>query len=212
MNDDKLKESYNRVAPEYTRRIAGELEHKPFDRDLLNQFAAQLKGKGVVADVGCGPGHVAGYLYQQGIEVIGLDLSEEMVKQAASLNPAIFFRQGDMLSLPVPDQSWAGIVAFYSIIHIPRAKVVSVLQEFKRVLQPGGLLLLAFHRGQEIRHFDELWGAQVSLDFIFFERLEMEGYLQSTGFDLLNTYERAPYPEVEAQTERVYILACKPDK
>ncbi len=210
MDKVEVQQSYDQLAAEYTKRIANELEHKPFDREWLVRFAAQLKGQGKVADIGCGPGHVASFLHQQGLEIIGLDLSAEMVAQAAKLSPQIIFEQADMFALPVADQTWVGLVAFYSIIHAPRQKVVELLQEFRRVLVPGGLLLLAFHRGQEIRHLEELWGEKVSLDFIFFERKEMEQYLQVAGFELVETLERAPYPEVEAETHRVYILARKP--
>jgi len=51
--------SYDRLAGEYTRRMLHELDHKPRDRELLNQFAQQTLGKGRVLDLGCGPGQVA---------------------------------------------------------------------------------------------------------------------------------------------------------
>jgi 2-polyprenyl-3-methyl-5-hydroxy-6-metoxy-1,4-benzoquinol methylase len=75
-------ESYDRVADEYARRIFGELEHKPFDRELLNRFAAQVGDKGEVCDMGCGPGHIARYLHQAGARVVGLDLSPRMIENA----------------------------------------------------------------------------------------------------------------------------------
>ena len=89
-----------------------------------------------------------------------------------------------MAKLEAQDASWAGIVAFYSIIRIPRSEVVAVLSEWRRVLQPGGLTLLSFHRGQQEQHVDTLWGKQISLDFTFFECAEMEGYLRKAGYVL----------------------------
>lgn len=208
---DKLQASYNQVAEEYVARFSDELAHKPFDRELLDLFAADVTNLGPVCDIGCGPGHIADYLHKRGVNVRGIDLSQQMVEQAQQLYPAIEFQQGDMSSLNVDDEAWGGIVAFYSIIHIPREAVIRVLHEFKRVLRPGGLLLLSFHQGQEIIHFDEWWGKQVSLDFIFFERSEMEAYLRAAGFAIEDTLERPPYAEdVEAQTRRVYIFARKP--
>jgi SAM-dependent methyltransferase len=114
-----------------------------------------------------------------------------------------------MYALDVPDATWAGIVAFYTIIHVRRAEHVLVLSEMRRALRPGGLLLLAFHVGDEIRHFDELWGQAVSLDFHFFRSNEVADALGSAGFEVEEIVERDPYPDVEAQTRRGYILATK---
>jgi SAM-dependent methyltransferase len=115
-----------------------------------------------------------------------------------------------MRSLEVEDGAWGGIAAFYSIIHIPRPEVAGVLGEFKRVLRPGGLLLLAFHIGEEVVHLDEWWGQQVSVDFLFFRPEEMVGFLGSAGFRVVEVVEREPYPGVEHQSRRAYIFAEKP--
>ncbi len=205
-----VQQSYDQVAEEYVSRIFHELEHKPLDRELLDRFAKAVQGSGLVADIGCGPGHVTRYLYERGVNVLGIDLSPHMVEQARRYNPGIEFRQGNMMSLDVADESWAGIVAFYSIIHIPREKVISALQEFRRVLRPNGLLLLSFHQGEETVHLDEWWGKKVSIDFEFFQISEMEAYLNAAGFILEDSIERPPYEEVEVQTRRAYLFARKP--
>lgn len=160
--------------------------------------------------MGCGPGHVARYLHERGAQVCGIDLSPDMVERARRLNPGIEFRQGDMLALDAADGAWAGIVAFYSIIHIPRGDVVRALRELRRVLRPGGLLLLTFHIGDTIIHLDEWWGHKVCVDFFFFRSDEMAGYLKSAGFEIEEIIERDPYPEVEHQSRRAYIFARKP--
>src|SRR5437879_10018498 len=90
--------SYDRIAEEYANRISGELDHKPLDRMLLDEFAARFKGAGRVCDLGCGPGHVARYLHDRGVDIFGIDLSPGMLDQARKLNPAIEFRQGDRKS------------------------------------------------------------------------------------------------------------------
>jgi SAM-dependent methyltransferase len=207
---DSTRASYDRVADEYTRLISDELKDKPFDREVLDGFAASVAGKGRVCDLGCGPGQVARYLHERGADAFGIDLSPAMLEQARLISPAIEFRQGDMRALDLPDEALAGIAAFYSIIHIPRREVTAVLGELHRILQPGGLLLLAFHRGRDVVHMDEWWGQPVSLDFAYFEREEMEGYLRQAGFTVEQSIERAPYPEVEHQSHRVYLLARKP--
>jgi SAM-dependent methyltransferase len=202
--------SFDLVADEYVRRIFNELQHKPLDRQLLDRFAASVREVGPACDMGCGPGHVARYLHERGVQICGIDLSPAMVERARSLTPGVEFRQGDMTALDAPDAAWAGIVAFYSIIHIPRWDMARALRELRRVLRPGGMLLLAFHIGDDTIHLDEWWGQRVSVDFFFFRSDEVAGYLRAAGFEIEEIIEREPYPEVEHQSRRAYIFAGKP--
>jgi SAM-dependent methyltransferase len=205
------RSSYDSVAEEYAAHFSNELEHKPLDRELLNRFAREVEGKGTVCDLGCGPGHLAGYLRARGLrDVIGLDLSPGMLEQARRLNPDIEFLQGDMRALDLPDGSLAGIAAFYSIIHNPKDGVTAVLRELRRVLKPGGVLLLAFHKGEQVIHRDELLGKPVTLDFAFFMPEEMRAWLEEAGFSVEEVIEREPYAEVEHPSQRVYIWSRKP--
>jgi SAM-dependent methyltransferase len=199
--------SYNIVADEYVRRIFHELQHKPLDRQLLDLFADAVRDVGPACDLGCGPGHVARYLHERGVQVCGIDLSPAMVERARRLTPGVEFRLGDMAALDEPDGAWAGIAAFYSIIHIPRFDMVQMLSRLRRLLQPAGLLLLAFHIGDDTVHLDEWWGCKVCLDFFFFRSGEMARYLQAAGFTIQEIIEREPYPDVEHQSRRSYIFA-----
>jgi SAM-dependent methyltransferase len=214
MDPQKLSDyqsSYDRIAEEYTARIADELKDKPLDCMLLDEFAARVNGTGRVCDLGCRPGHVARYLHDRGVDIFGLDLSPGMLEQAHKLNPNIEFRQGNMLALDVGDGAWAAIVAFYSIVHIPKADLPQAFREMHRVLKPGGLLFLAFHLGDEVLHEENCWGYQVSLDLVLFHRKEVERYLTEAGFVIEDSLERDPYPpEVEYQSRRAYIRANKP--
>lgn len=208
---EPVRESYNRIDAEYARRIFNELDHKPLDSELLTRFAAQVAGHGQVCDMGCGPGHIASYLHQAGVAAFGLDLSTSMVDEARRLNPGISFRQGNMLALDFPDASLAGIAAFYSIVNIPAESLPTVFREMAQVLQPGGLLLTAFHVGNETLHPAELWGLPVSMDFFLFQPLSICQQLESAGFEVEETIEREPYsPDVEHQSRRTYIFARKP--
>lgn len=203
--------AYDIVAEDYAANIAGELAGKPLDRALLASFVEQVGSLGAIADMGCGPGHVAAYLRGLGAKAIGIDLSPEMVTMARRLSPDITFEQGSMLSLTTADASWGGIVAFYSIIHLPPEARPQALAEFYRTLLPGGLLLLAFHIGDEQRHLDNWWGHEVSLDAWFLQPNEIETLLRNAGFIIEMSLVRQPYaPEVEHQSQRAYILARKP--
>jgi SAM-dependent methyltransferase len=206
-----VQASYDRVADEYVRHVYDELRHKPLDRQLLDRFADGVRGAGLVCDVGCGPGQVARYLYERGIATCGVDLSAGMVERARELNPGIEFRQDDMRSLDVPDESWAGIAAFYAIVNLSPIDAAQAMREMWRVLQPEGLLLLSFHIGDEVARVEDLWGCAVCLDFYFFQPEDVAGNLAAIGFQLEKIVEREPYaPEVEYQSRRAYILARKP--
>ena len=207
--DDSTKAGYDRVADQYAQKFLNELDHKPIDRALLNEFAARV-GDGYACDLGCGPGQLARYLHDRGVNVFGIDLSPAMIDEARAAHPGIQFFQGDMRHLDIPDASLAGIAAFYSLIHIPRDEVAGVLKHLRRTLKPDGVLLLSFHKGTEIVHLDEFFHNPVSLDFIFFDTEEMVGYLEAAGFNIEEIIERAAYPEVEYPSERVYILAVNP--
>jgi SAM-dependent methyltransferase len=61
------------------------------------------------------------YLSERGAKAAGLDLSPAMVELARRLNPGLEFRAGDMRALEISDGSLAAIVAFYSVIHLPRS-------------------------------------------------------------------------------------------
>jgi SAM-dependent methyltransferase len=134
--------SYDQVAGEYAEKFKDEMDDKPFDRDCLDRLAREVGELGPICDLGCGPGQIARYLHRQGVETLGVDLSPRMVAEAQRLNPDIHFHQGDMLSLSDADYSWGGIAAFYCIIHVPREHIVDALLEMKRLLKPGGMLLM----------------------------------------------------------------------
>jgi SAM-dependent methyltransferase len=203
-----LVASYDRAAERYAETFFHELDRKPFDRELLDAFARAVRDRGRVCDLGCGPGHVARYLKERGVDVFGVDLSPQMVDVAARLNPGIAFEQGDMLTLDLRAGTLGGIVAFYSLIHLSRASVAPALREIRRVLAPGGLLLVSIHGGDGELHVDEFLGMPASIDATLFQPEEMGRYIRHAGFAIERISTRPPY-EFEFQTTRVYISGVK---
>lgn len=202
-----VRDSYDSAARAYAEHLATELVHKPLDRHLLNRFAEATRGRGLVADLGCGPGQVARYLQEQGVSVIGIDLSPEMVRMAKELHPGLDVRVGDMTRLDLPDASLLGIVAFYAIVHFTPAELGAVFQEARRALMPGGLALISFHIGDEVVHVDDLFGASVSLDFRFHVPGAVVEALRRAQLAVIEHVEREPYEGVEYPSRRCYLLA-----
>ena len=207
----ELTASYDLVAEEFAAEFLGELERKPLDRELLGDFADSVRGRGRVCDIGCGPGQIARYLRDLGVETCGIDLSGEMIRVAGRSNPAIPFEQGDMLELDVPAASLAGIVSFYAIIHLEREDATRALRRMHRALRPDGRLLLSFHGGEGDLHRAEWYGKPVSIDVTLFGKEEMSGYLEEAGFEVERIVEREPY-EFEYPTRRLYAFGRKPPR
>ena len=208
---NRTARSYDRVAAEYAAQIASELAGKPHDRALLLAFAEQVGALGPIADIGCGPGHVAAFLAGAGAALMGFDLSAGMVAQARSRFPGIQFEQADMRALPLPDAVLGGIAAFYSIIHLAPGELLPAFREWRRALRPGGRVLVAFHIGDETIHLDEWWEQPVALDFRFLQPDAVAAALAEAGFVIEATLRRAPYPGAEHASQRGYVQARRAD-
>lgn len=208
----RIRACYDAVARQYTERFADELAHKPLDRELLARFASEVNGRGQVYDLGCGPGQTTAFLCDHGVTVRGLDLSPELVREARQRHPGVEFETGDMLALPVGDESLAGVVAFYAIVHLSLAGLRRALAEMHRVLKAGGRLLLAFHSGEGSVHVVEFLGRPIALDFNFFNPQAVADELTDVGFAAVEVIERDPYPAVEYPSRRAYVFARKPQR
>ncbi|MBG6101857.1 ubiquinone/menaquinone biosynthesis C-methylase UbiE [Micromonospora vinacea] len=152
--DDWLSEtrtSYDTVAVSYARLVRDLLAEAPYERAALASFAELVRGAGggPVADVGCGTGRITAHLHTLGVDAFGIDLSPGMIEVARRDHPELRFEVGSMTDLDLADGSMAGLVAWYSLIHIPDDDIDAVFAHFRRVVRPGGSLLLGFHVGDE---------------------------------------------------------------
>ena len=208
LND--IERMYDTVAKEYSETFSGEHEKKPKDQEILRRFSMEIGDRRPVWDLGCGPGQTATYLKGLGIEISGLDLSEKILEQARTIHPEIHFRKGNILELELEDDSIAGVVAFYAIIHFTEEQVGIAFREIFRVLQPGGLFLFTYHIGEDTIRIEEFLGKKVNIDFMFFTTGFILGCLEDTGFANIEIVEREPYPGVEYESRRAYVFAEKP--
>lgn len=208
---ERIRTCYDTVAREYAARFADELTHKPLDRELLIRFASEVRDRGLVYDLGCGPGQTTALLHAHGVQVRGLDLSPAILREANRLHPGIEFEWGDLLELACPDESLIGVVGFYAIVHFSPDDLQRAIEQVKRVLRPGGWLLLAFHIGEGSIHIEEFLGRTVTIDFVFFHPDVVVKALTQLGFVIVEVIEREPYPDVEYPSRRAYIFARKPE-
>lgn len=215
---DRVRDSYDRVATRYAGQVSGELAGKPLDRALLrcvHNLATEVEESTAISglvDLGCGPGHISAYLAALDIPVTGIDISAEMIDVASRRYPEVSFRVGSLLALPATDGEFVAAVSLYSIIHLKPVDRAQAYIEMHRVIAPGGWLLLAFHvtppEGTEgnIMHVDEWWGERVDLDFYYLDPAEVADGVTQVGFTVMARTDRRPWPGVEHQSQRCYLL------
>jgi len=205
---------YDAIAVDYADRYRDVYAGKPPHRALLGAFAELVTGSGaadgLVADIGSGPGLITAHLDGLGVPVLGIDLSPRMVELARATYPGLRFEVGSMTELAAPDGRFAGIVASYSIIHIPDAVLPSVFAEFHRVLAPGGELLVAFQVGDEPLRFTEAFGHSVALDFHRLRPERIERLLYEAGLFTHTRMVCEPNTASGETTPQAYLMARKP--
>ncbi|MCF0075978.1 class I SAM-dependent DNA methyltransferase [Streptomyces lomondensis] len=208
--------SYDAIAEAYAAGFPDSLTGRPLESALLTAFAELARVPGgparpPVADIGSGPGYVAARLHGLGLPVFGVDVSPRMVALARRAHPGLRFHVGSMTALDLPDETLGGIVALYSIIHVPDDHLPSVFAEFHRVLVPGAPVLLAFQSGDEDGHLrlTERFGQEISLDYHWRTPDTVAAHLGEAGLELYARVVREPVGE--EKRPRAFLLAHKPD-
>jgi SAM-dependent methyltransferase len=207
-----VRRIYDTVAADYAAKFADDLDAIAFDRERVEAVAARARG-GRALDLACGPGHVAGYLWQRGVTSVGVDLSPVMAAEARRRHDAVPFLAGDIGALPFADHSFDAAVAFYCLLYFRVDALAALFREIARVLVPSGLFLAATHLGEgEVDGPTEFLGHEVeSVKATLFRRGDIETALTGAAFDLLDVRERGPMDH-EAPTQRAYVLARAPSR
>ena len=177
--------SYDTVAASYAEQIPDVFAGLPHLRATLTWFAELVRaaGGGPVVDVGCGPGHVTAYLHELGVDAFGIDLSPAMVDRARRDHPGLRFEVGSMTDLELADASVAGVLAWWSLIHIPDDEIPLVFKHFRRVLRTDGLLLLGFHVGDVSRLKTEGYGGHPMKVYVHRRQpAKVRAWLRDAGF------------------------------
>jgi SAM-dependent methyltransferase len=183
VTDSEVLSAYGARAAEYTSLLGSVEDMHELDRQRIAHWASDIHGP--VLDAGCGPGHWADFLHQQGVDISGVDLVPEFIDTARLRFPQVPFRVASLHVLDVADGSLGGVLAWYSLIHLAPAELPRVLAELRRVLRPGGQLLVGFFEGepgQELNH------AVTRAYYWSIDR--MSSMLQDAGFEVLDIETR----------------------
>jgi SAM-dependent methyltransferase len=177
--------SYDTVAGSYADFVRDALVGEPYLRAALTLFAELVRtaGGGPVADVGCGPGHVTAHLQKLGVDAFGLDLSPAMIDIARRDHPGLRFEVDSMTDLQLGDESVSALLAFWSLIHIPADVVPTVFGHFRRVVRPGGPVLIGFHVGDQSRLKTEGYGGHPMKVYVHRRQPDqVAAWLRKAGF------------------------------
>lgn len=107
----------------------------------VSSFCALRGGEVKVLDMACGTGDVSIALKRKGLDVIGADISENMLALARKKAPGIDFRYGDASELPFADGSFDAVTIAFGIRNFD--KRAQCIRELHRVLKNGGMLAIA---------------------------------------------------------------------
>ena len=141
------------MSKQYIALFDGDWRAHVDDTALVRGHLAGLDG--MVFDLGCGPGHWTAYLHSLGAYVTGVDLVPEFIDHARTNFPGPEFRLGSMTELDIPNHSVAGILSWYSTIHLPPPELDRVLAKFRQMLTPSGSLVIGFFDSDdEVAEFD----------------------------------------------------------
>ena len=172
---------YDRIAERYSR-WAERIEGDPCDL-IVAAFAARLPAGARVLDLGCGPGIPSTRALAERFEVTGIDISEKQIELARANVPGATLVHGDFTEVDLPDGSFDGVAAFYSISHAPREGHARLFARIARWLVPGGLFVASLGVADSPDWVGEWLGAEMF--FSSFDADTNRALLRAAGFDLL---------------------------
>lgn len=203
------REAYNKAADKYHILFYNEMIEKEYDRNLLDSFSELLEPGASVCDAGCGPsGHIGKYLLDKGFRITGVDISDRCVELASEYNPEIRFIRGDIVDMSFPDESFDGVISYYSIINTPKKHLGRIFAEFNRILKPRGYLLVAVKEGDEEGIISDFLGVGADIYFSLFNESEIRKYCSGNGFELVFIETRNPY-DFEINNRRIFAIGRK---
>jgi len=203
----ETRDSYDTVAESYADRLRDSIGKSPSLRMTLGLFAELAGTGGPVADVGCGTGHVTAHLHGLGLDAFGIDLSPGMIEVARRDHPGLRFLVGSMTALPLPDASLAGLLAWWSLIHVPDDQVPVALGQFRRVLRPGAPVAIGFHVGAFSQRKTQGYGGHpMRVDVHRRQPGQVSGWLREAGF----TVEAEWVEELDSEVPQAVVYARRP--
>jgi len=162
-----------------------------------------------VLDVGCGTGvPTAGMMVESGMDVVGIDVSVEMLKLARRNVPGARFVAMDMLELDSSLGDFDAAVAFFSLLMLRRADIPAVLRRLRAVIRPGGVVALGMVEGDLDYAPIQFLGADMSVTA--YPRADLEAMLAAEGLEIREVDVEEFEPATpDAYPERQVFVYCR---
>lgn len=186
MNTKDLKATYNKIAEGW------HADHQSDDwwQAGTDEFISHLKKGDRVLDVGCAGGTKSSYLAAKGLEVVGIDFSENLIAIAKKEVPKAKFLVMDIHDLDKLEGNFDGIFMQAVLLHIPKKEILEILQKAAQKLNAGGYLYVAIKEkieggvDEEVK-IDDDYGYQYERFFSYFTLAEFKKYFDEVGLEMI---------------------------
>lgn len=168
---------------------------------MLNKFAGKLSGQKIL-DLGSGPGRDALLLKKLGLEVVCVDLSQEMVKRTTNLGFESIKK--DIRRLDFPSQSFDGVWAFTSILHITKQEAKKVIEDINKLLKPGGIFLIGMIEGSFKGNVKRETMPEEERYFRFYSESELKEMIENCGFEFV--FQNRYTPHSKTYLSQIYSV------
>lgn len=203
MDEEKtISDTYEQIAEKYTQAFYNDLTDARYIDNLLKELP---RGSNIL-DIGSGPGQFSKYIKNKGYEVMGIDISDAMIKIANNRVPQVNFKKMDMRNMEFDADTYDGILAAYSIIHIQSKDLNRVFQEFYRVLKQNGLALIIAQKGDPDKIVAEPLNPDLNIFINLFSEERLKAYAENADFNVENIIIANQQTEEDVFSDEIIYL------
>ena len=193
LSDKQLNPSMNDIVREsiqtydkYAKFYADFTSEKIFQFQL-NKFISFIPRGGKALDAGCGAGRDVGYFDEEGLDVLGIDMSEGLLNEAKERFPESKFEKMDFQKTSFQEESFDGIWCMASLSDVPKKETNKAIKEFKRIIKPDGIIYAATKKGEGEGLIKKQKYGDSPRFYSLFTQEELEKIFINEGFEIISS-------------------------